>query len=72
MSRCLSGAWLALGVAAALAGSACGRYGPPVRAHERAAKREQPAASDRGSAAQPAPTPGETPAEEQAAPDQEP
>jgi hypothetical protein len=32
--------WIAV-VAAALAGSACGVYGPPVRAHEAAARREQ-------------------------------
>jgi hypothetical protein len=31
----------ALLVAVALAATACGRYGPPLRAHERAAKREQ-------------------------------
>jgi hypothetical protein len=31
----------AAALAAALAGSACGRYGPPLRAHEAAAARDE-------------------------------
>ena len=63
MSRSLSAALLGTAVAAALAGSACGVYGPPKRAQDRAA------------AAAPAPPePAAAPAAEaeEAAPDQEP
>jgi len=41
MSRWLSAALWAAVVAVALAGSACGRYGPPVRARDRAAAGKQ-------------------------------
>jgi hypothetical protein len=61
MSRSLSAALLVTAVTAALAGSACGVYGPPKRAQDRAAASAPP---------QPAAAPAE--AEETAAPDQEP
>lgn len=56
--------WVGL-VAAVLAGSACGVYGPPLRAHEAAARREQ----------SPPPEPITDPAvdpDDPAVPDQEP
>jgi hypothetical protein len=55
MSRWRTSALLAVAVAGALAGAGCGRYGPPVRAHERAAKAPEPTPpSDPAAAADPA------------------
>jgi hypothetical protein len=66
MSRSLSASVWILAVAAALAGSACGRYGPPVRASEQAASTRE---------ASPPPDPSSAPAVDPGdpvAPDQEP
>jgi hypothetical protein len=67
MSRFRSAAMLGMLLATALAGAACGRYGPPVRAHERAA-----AAPEGGAPPEPVSAPTVDPDDPALQPDQEP
>jgi hypothetical protein len=57
--------WLALLAAAALLGSACGKYGPPVRSAHRPPAPVAPAAPISSAPAPDAPDALETPDEEQ-------